>query len=96
MTGPAVHHVAFRVRGDECAGWVERLQRLGIPSSGAVDGFYFRSLCTREPGGILYGIATNGPGFVTDEPMQALGERLSLPPFLERCRAEIERNLKPL
>ncbi len=91
-----VHHVAFRVRDDEYAGWVERLQRLRIPSSGAVDRFYFRSLYTREPGGILYEIATDGPGFATDEPMETLGERLSLPPFLEPRRAEIERNLKPL
>ena len=91
-----VHHVAFRVRDDEYAGWVERLQRLRIPSSGAVDRFYFRSLYTREPGGILYEIATDGPGFATDEPLETLGERLSLPPFLEPRRAEIERNLKPL
>ena len=91
-----VHHVAFRVRDDEYAGWVERLQRLRIPSTGPVDRFYFRSLYTREPGGILYEIATDGPGFATDEPMETLGERLSLPPFLEPRRAEIERNLKPL
>ena len=91
-----VHHVAFRVRDDEYAGWVERLRHLRIASSGAVDRFYFRSLYTREPGGILYEIATDGPGFATDEPMEALGERLSLPPFLEPRRAEIERNLKPI
>jgi glyoxalase family protein len=50
----------------------------------------------REPSGILYEIATDGPGFATDEPMEALGERLALPPFLEPRRAEIERGLKPL
>lgn len=91
-----VHHVAFRVRDDEYDGWVERLQRLRIPSSGPVDRFYFRSLYTREPNGILYEIATDGPGFATDEPLEALGERLSLPPFLEPQRAAIERGLKPL
>ncbi len=91
-----VHHVAFRVRDEEYAGWVERLQRLRIPSSGPVDRFYFRSLYTREPNGILYEIATDGPGFATDEPMETLGERLALPPFLEPRRAEIERGLKPL
>ncbi len=91
-----VHHVAFRVRDDEYAYWVERLQRLRIPSSGPVDRFYFRSLYTREPSGILYEIATDGPGFATDEPLDALGERLSLPPFLEPQRADIERSLKPL
>jgi glyoxalase family protein len=91
-----VHHVAFRVRDDEYDGWVARLQRLRIPSSGPVDRFYFRSLYTREPNGILYEIATEGPGFATDEPLAALGERLSLPPFLEPQRAAIERGLKPL
>jgi glyoxalase family protein len=68
---------------------VDRLRRLRIPSSGPVDRFYFRSLYTREPNGILYEIAT-------DEPLEALGERLSLPPFLEPQRAAIEHNLKPL
>lgn len=91
-----VHHVAFRVRDDEYAYWVDRLQRLRIRSSGPVDRFYFRSLYTREPNGILYEIATDGPGFATDEPLEALGERLSLPPFLESQRGAIERNLKPL
>ncbi len=92
----SVHHVAFRVRDDEYAPWVERLRQLRIPSSGPVDRFYFRSLYTREPNGILYEIATDGPGFATDEPMETLGERLSLPPFLEPQRAAIEGNLKPL
>ncbi|MGG5890138.1 ring-cleaving dioxygenase [Falsiroseomonas sp. HC035] len=91
-----VHHVAFRVRDDEYEGWVERLKRLRIPSSGPVDRFYFRSLYTREPNGILYEFATDGPGFATDEPLETLGERLSLPPFLEPQRAAIERGLKPL
>jgi len=92
----SVHHVAFRVRDDEYAYWVERLRQLRIPSSGPVDRFYFRSLYTREPNGILYEIATDGPGFTTDEPLETLGERLSLPPFLEPQRAAIESNLKPL
>jgi glyoxalase family protein len=91
-----VHHVAFRVRDEEYGDWVDRLRRLRIPSSGPVDRFYFRSLYTREPNGILYEIATDGPGFATDEPLEALGERLSLPPFLEPQRAAIERGLKPL
>ena len=92
----AVHHVAFRVRDDEYAGWVERYQQLGVRSSGPVDRFYFRSLYTREPSGILYEIATDGPGFATDESLETLGETLSLPPFLASRRAEIERGLKPL
>jgi glyoxalase family protein len=92
----SVHHVAFRVRDEEYGYWTERLQHLRIPSSGPVDRFYFRSLYTREPAGILYEIATDGPGFATDEPMETLGESLSLPPFLEPRRAAIERGLKPL
>ena len=91
-----VHHVAFRVKDHEYGAWIDRLQRLRIPSSGAVDRFYFRSLYTQEPNGILYEIATDGPGFATDEPLETLGESLSLPPFLEGQRASIERGLKPL
>ncbi|MFM8618357.1 MAG: ring-cleaving dioxygenase [Opitutaceae bacterium] len=92
-----VHHVAFRTpddAGDEA--WAARLEELGVPSSGPVDRFYFRSLYFREPNGILFEIATDGPGFATDEKMETLGERLALPPFLEPRRAEIERGLKPL
>lgn len=92
----SVHHVAFRVRDDEYAAWVERLDRLRVRSSGPVDRFYFRSLYAREPGGILYEIATDGPGFATDENIEHLGEHLSLPPFLESARNEIELGLKPL
>lgn len=92
-----VHHVAFRVRDDaEYRAWIERYQHLGVRSSGPVDRFYFRSLYAREPNGILYEIATDGPGFATDEPLEALGQKLSLPPFLEGRRAEIERGLKPI
>ncbi len=91
-----VHHVAFRVRDEEYGHWVDRLRRLRVRSSGPVDRFWFRSLYAREPNGILYEIATDGPGFATDEPLEALGERLVLPPFLEPRRAAIERGLKPI
>jgi glyoxalase family protein len=91
-----VHHVAFRVRDEEYGYWVDRLRELRISSSGPVDRFWFRSLYAREPNGILYEIATDGPGFATDEPMESLGERLVLPPFLESRRAAIERGLKPI
>lgn len=91
-----VHHVAFRIPDAAYEGWTDRLQRLGVRSSGPVDRFYFRSLYVREPNGILYEIATDGPGFATDEPMETLGESLSLPPFLEARRTAIERGLKPL
>lgn len=92
----AVHHVAFRCPDADYEAWAQHLERLGMPSSGPVDRFYFRSLYLREPNGILFEIATDGPGFAADEPMESLGERLSLPPFLEPRRAEIEAGLKPL
>lgn len=92
-----VHHVAFRVPDDEqYRRWAERLEQFGLPSSGPVDRYYFRSLYFREPNGILFELATDGPGFAVDEPREKLGERLALPPFLEHRRAEIEANLKPL
>ena len=92
-----VHHVAFRTPDDaQYEAWLARLNELGIRNSGAIDRFYFRSLYFREPNGILFEIATDGPGFATDEPMETLGEKLALPPFLEPRRAEIEAGLKPL
>lgn len=92
-----VHHVAFRTP-DKASydAWAGRLVEMGMRSSGPVDRFYFRSLYFREPGGVLFEIATDGPGFGADEPMDELGEKLALPPFLEPRRAEIERGLKPL
>lgn len=93
----AVHHVAFRVPTFEAYdAWAERLQELGIPNSGPVNRFYFRSLYLREPNGILLELATDEPGFAVDEPVDRMGERLSLPPFLEPRRREIEAGLKPL
>lgn len=92
-----VHHVAFRTPTfADYDAWAERLQKLGMPSSGPVNRFYFRSLYFREPNGILFEIATDEPGFSADEPMESLGERLALPPFLEPRRSEIEAGLKPL
>jgi len=92
-----VHHVAFRTPDEtQYHAWTQRLRQLGIPNSGEVNRFYFRSLYFREPNGILFEIATDGPGFATDEPMEALGESLALPPFLESRRAEIEAGLKPI
>ena len=92
-----VHHVAFRTPdNDAYDAWGKRLAALGVPSSGPVDRFYFRSLYFREPNGILFEIATDGPGFAADEPMAKLGESLALPPFLEPRRAAIEQGLKPL
>jgi len=92
-----VHHVAFRTPDKaEFDQWVARAQQFGLRSSGEVERFYFTSLYFREPNGILFEIATDGPGFTADEPLETLGEALSLPPFLEGRRAEIEAGLKPL
>lgn len=92
----AVHHVAFRVPDDAYEDWAERLQRFGVPSSGPVDRYYFRSLYFREPGGVLFELATDGPGFAVDEDAATLGETVVLPPFLEQRRAQIVAGLKPL
>ncbi len=93
-----VHHVAFRTPDEtQYHAWTRASRRAcAIPNSGEIDRFYFRSLYFREPNGILFEIATDGPGFATDEPMEALGERLALPPFLEPRRHEIEAGLKPI
>jgi glyoxalase family protein len=89
--------VAFRTPDIEgMHEWTARLTEFGVQSSGEVERYYFRSLYFREPGGNLFEIATDGPGFAVDEPMDTLGERLALPPFLEGKRAEIESGLKPL
>lgn len=93
----AVHHVALRTPDvASLHAWTERLGKMRVPSSGEVERYYFRSLYFREPGGVLFEIATDGPGFGVDEPMETLGERLALPPFLEPRRAAIEAGLKPL
>jgi glyoxalase family protein len=92
-----VHHVAFRTPDEtQYHAWTQRLNDLRVPNSGEIDRFYFRSLYFREPNGILFEIATDGPGFATDEPMETLGEKLTLPPFLEPRRAAIEAGLKPI
>ena len=92
-----VHHVAFRTPDEaQYHAWTKHLTDLRVPNSGEIDRFYFRSLYFREPNGILFEIATDGPGFATDEPMETLGERLALPPFLEPRRAAIEAGLKPI
>jgi glyoxalase family protein len=92
-----VHHVAFRTPDKtQYHAWTQRLNEFGVRNSGEIDRFYFRSLYFREPNGILFEIATDGPGFATDEPMEALGQKLALPPFLERRRKEIEAGLKPI
>lgn len=91
-----VHHVAFRSPDKDYDDWADRLRTMRIPNSGKVDRYWFRSLYFREPNGVLFEIATDGPGFAVDEPLDKLGESLVLPPFLEGKRKEIEAGLKPL
>ncbi|AOV06450.1 ring-cleaving dioxygenase [Sporosarcina ureilytica] len=92
-----VHHVAFRVDDrsvlDE---WTERLEQFGFQTSGHVDRFFFESLYARVAPGILFEFATDGPGFMGDEPYETLGEKLSLPPFLEPKREQIEKLVRPI
>lgn len=92
----AVHHVAFRTPDDEYEAWADRLNTLGVRNSGEVDRYWFRSLYFREPNGILFEIASDGPGFTTDEDEATLGEKIVLAPFLEPRRAQIVANLKPI
>lgn len=93
-----MHHVAFRVPDDpdQYEAWHQRIEEAGLRTSGLVDRYYFRSIYFREPNGILYELATDGPGFTSDEELERLGERLALPPFLEPRRDAIEKGLKPL
>jgi glyoxalase family protein len=92
-----VHHVAFRTPdGDEQRAWRERIGDAGLGVTPQIDRYYFRSIYFREPGGVLFEIATDGPGFTADEDAAHLGEKLSLPPFLEGRREEIEARLEPI
>ena len=91
-----VHHVAFRTPDADYDPWADRLNALGISNSGKVDRFWFRSLYFREPNGILFEIASDGPGFGVDESEATLGEKVVLPPFLESQREQIVAKLKPI
>ena len=90
----AIHHVAFRVSNEQAqAEWRARLTEAGIHVSPVKDRLYFQSIYFREPGGVLFEIATDGPGFLIDEPAESLGSSLCLPPWLEPARASIEARL---
>jgi glyoxalase family protein len=93
----SVHHVAFRVEDEEeLRRWIQKLKEQRIASSGFVERYYFKSLYFREPNGILFELATDGPGFEGDEPFEHLGEKLALPPYFEDQREQIEARIKPL
>jgi glyoxalase family protein len=91
-----IHHVAWSAGLDEQDEWRRRARDAGAQPTPVIDRFYFRSVYFREPSGVLFEIATRGPGFTIDEPLEQLGAKVSIPPFLEYRRPEIEAALKPL
>lgn len=92
-----VHHVAFRVEDTAALNeWISRMQDLRFNTSGYVDRFFFESLYARVARGVLFEWATDGPGFMGDEPYETVGEKLSLPPFLESQRQQIEQMVRPI
>ena len=91
-----VHHVAWASSQQEHEAWRQRVLEAGGSPTPVIDRFYFRSIYFREPSGVLFEIATIGPGFTTDEPLEHLGERLSLPPAFEHLRDQVEPVLTPL
>ena len=91
-----IHHIAWATTDADMDSWIQRVTDAGIPNSGYVDRHYFHSLYFREPGGVLYELATREPGFTVDGPVEELGTKLILPPFLESRRAEIAARLTPL
>jgi glyoxalase family protein len=91
-----VHHVAWAARPEEHEAWRERVLAAGGRPTPIIERFYFRSIYFREPNGILFEIATLGPGFTVDEPLESLGERLSLPPAFEHLRDQVEPRLTPI
>jgi glyoxalase family protein len=91
-----VHHVAWATPMDDHPRWRERVLSGGGQPTPVIERFYFRSIYFREPSGVLFEIATIGPGFATDEPLEHLGEALSLPPKFEHLRPQLEKILTPL
>jgi glyoxalase family protein len=91
-----VHHVAWASPQDDHEAWQKRVAEAGASPTPVIDRFYFRSIYFREPSGVLFEIATIGPGFDVDEPLEHLGEKLSLPPNYEQLRDRLEEVLTPL
>jgi glyoxalase family protein len=92
----SVHHVAWASTVEEHMQWREKAISGGARPTPEIDRFYFKSVYFREPSGVLFEIATMGPGFTVDEPLEHLGEKLSLPPDFEHLRDEVEPNLRPV
>jgi glyoxalase family protein len=91
-----VHHVAWASTMDDHEAWRERVKEVGMHPTPVIDRFWFLSVYFREPSGVLFEIATLGPGFTTDEPLETLGQKLTLPPKFERFRDQLEQSLTPL
>ncbi len=91
-----IHHVAWASPMDEHEAWRDRVAAAGMRPTPVIDRFYFRSIYFREPSGVLFEIATIGPGFAVDEPLEHLGEKIALPPAFEHLRAQVEPQLTPL
>lgn len=91
-----VHHVAWQTDDEDQRQWLELVTNAGLHNSGIIDRHYFQSIYFREPGGVLFELATKGPGFTVDGPAADFGRRIILPPWLEGRRAELEANLMPL
>ena len=91
-----VHHIAWSMGMDEQEEWRERAQSAGARPTPIIDRFWFRSIYFREPSGVLFELATRGPGFTADESLETLGEALTLPPDYEHMRDRLEGVLTPL
>ena len=92
----SVHHIAWASQIDDHEAWRDRVIAAGARPTPVIDRFYFRSIYFREPSGVLFEIATLGPGFTVDEPLETLGEKLSLPPDYEHLREQVEPVLRPI
>ena len=92
----SVHHIAWASQMDDHEKWRDRVIAAGAHPTPVIDRFYFRSIYFREPSGVLFEIATLGPGFTVDEPLESLGEKLSLPPDYEHLREQVEPVLRPI
>jgi glyoxalase family protein len=91
-----VHHVAWGTTDAEQGQWVERLNEASVRNTGIIDRHYFHSVYFREPGGVLFELATEEPGFTVDGPVEEFGKRIILPPWLESQREQVEARLTPL
>jgi glyoxalase family protein len=94
--GGSVHHVAWNSADQDHEAWRDRVTQHGAHPTQVIDRHYFKSIYFREPSGVLFELATPSPGFTVDEPLETLGEKLSIPPLLEELRPQIEATVRPL